>query len=207
MTVTTLARPVSGPRRATGVRLAGIVHRAVPPGSLADSTGEALLAVLPDLDVVLLASREGCRVARRGASSSVAQAGAFAALRIADGLCRRGELGRGALFVHEGAAAVVLRLGVVGEVAVTELDEVHAAHTPSLALADLLYRHPGIRVCAGPTLARRLAGTPYEDRLETADDGVWAALARMWPVRDRVLLADYQAGALHSCVVVRREST
>lgn len=206
MTVTTLARPVSGPRRATGVRLSGIVHRSVPPGSLVDSTGEALLAVLPDLDVVLLASRAGCQVARRGASSTVTPAGGFAALRIADGLCRRGELGRGALFVQEGAAAVVLRLGVAGEVAVTELDEVRAM-TPSLALADVLYRHPGIRVCAGPALARRLAGTPYVDRLETADGGVWAALARMWPVRDRVLLADYQAGALHSCVVVRRETS
>lgn len=206
MTVTTLARPVSGPRKATGVRLSGIVHRSVPPGSLVDSTGEALLAVLPDLDVVLLASRAGCQVARRGTSSTVSQTGGFAALRIADGLCRRGELGRGALFVHEGAAAVVLRLGVSGEVAVTELDEVRAL-SPSLALADVLYRHPGIRVCAGPALARRLAGTPYADRLETASDGVWAALARMWPVRDRVLLADYQGGALHSCVVVRRETS
>ena len=206
MTVPTLARPVSGPRKATGVRLSGIVHRAVPPGSVVDSTGEALLAVLPDLDVVLLASPVGCQVARRGSGVSKAPAGAFAALRIADGLCRRGELGRGALFVHEGAAAVVLRLGVAGEAAVTELDDVQA-RTPSLALADLLYRHPGIRVCAGPALARRMAGTPYEDRLETAAGGVWAALARMWPVRDRVLLADYQAGALHSCVVVRRETS
>jgi hypothetical protein len=205
MTVTTLARPVSGPRRATGIRLTGIAHRTVPPGSLAGSTGEALLAVLPDLDVVLLASRAGCQVARRGASASAGPAGAFAALRIADGLCRRGELGRGALFVQEDAAAVVLRLGVAGEVAVTELDEV-PARAPSLALADLLYRHPGIRVCAGPALARRLAGTPYADRLETAGGGVWAALARMWPVRDRVLLADYEAGVLHSCVVVRRSS-
>ncbi len=206
MTVPTLARSVSGPRKATGVRLSGIVHRRVPPGSVGHSTGEALLAVLPDLDVVLLASGRTCQVARRGAPASVTSASPFGALRIADGLCRRGELGRGALFVHDGPAVVVLRLAAAGEVAVTELDESLGARTPSLAVADLLYRHPGIRVCAGVELARRLAGTPYEDRVEAAADGVWAGLARMWPVRDRVLLADYSAGTLHSCVVVRRPS-
>lgn len=237
----TLARPVAGPRRATGVRLSGIVHRAFPeraldgeqarrqigPESFVDGpgAGEALLGLLPELDAVMLASADpddpaaaGCQVARRCPGAPVRSAtrpgpgAAFAALRIADGLCRRGELNRGALFVHEQAArqpgvAVVLRLGTTGEVAITGLEESPAALTPTLALADVLYRNPGIRVLAGEGLAERLVGTPYADRVETVPGcaGVWTCLARVWPVRSRVLLADYQpSGGFHSCVVVPR---
>lgn len=98
------------------------------------------------------------------------------------------------------------RLGELAEVAVPG----PGARTPTLALANVLYRHPGVRVLAGAGLAARLVGTPYADRVETLPGpwctGAWAGLAHLWPLKERVLLVDYQPadGTFHSCVVVPR---
>lgn len=248
MSLPTLAPPdtTSGARWATGVRLSGITHQ--PFLDRADlqrfhegtdrsptRMSEALLQRLPELDAVLLAyhlseprrsADAGCYLAQRLPGSAILRStmrrglsATFTALRVADRMCRLGELNRGALFVYDTAEhrqheTMSLRLGTAGAVAVTELAEVQVpgpgTQTPTLALANVLYRHPGVRALAGAGLAARLVGTPYTDRVETISGSwsanVWAGLARLWPIRERVLLADYQpvTGVFHSCVVVPR---
>jgi hypothetical protein len=169
-----------------------------------------------------------CSVADQGPGA------VFTALRIADGMLRLGELARGAaLFafdqnaaVHPAAevaedrpdAAVLLWLGATGEATVAELDEVCTAGpdgpTPAQALAAAMDRHPGARVLAGAGLAVQLGDGRIDNpadsrRIETAAPGasctgVWAALARLWPLREPVLLADHHAPGdrFHSCLLV-----
>ena len=164
---------------------------------------------------------EPCSVAGPGPGA------AFTALRLLDGMCRLGEATSAALLVydqnavlwdsghpatHRPDAAVLLQAGATGDVAVTELEEVRLGGTgprsATLALADVLYRHPGVRVLAGAGLAKRLAGTPYAGRVEAVPDlwctGVWAGLARVWPLEEPVLLADFEpaSGTFCSCLLV-----
>jgi len=205
---------------------------------------EALLAgvgePLPELDAVLLAYHSpdlyysdvaGCYLSQRLPGSpipcSVSAPGpgaVFTALRIADGMCRLGELDRGALFAYDQNAvlwdandaardkpdsAVLLTLGADGEVAVGELDEIRVDGPggPVRALADVLDRHRGIRVVAGAGLAAELEGTPYADRVESVPElwctSAWAGLAALWPLTEPVLVADYQpvGTSFHSCVL------
>jgi hypothetical protein len=211
---------------------------------------EALLAGLPgglpDLDAVLLAYHApdlyksdvaGCYLAGRLPGTPVPCALAapgpgapFLALRVADALCRLGELTQGVLFgfdqnavVWEAEhpshsrpdAAVLIQLGARGEAAVAELDEAEAGGpgdpTPARVLAGVMDRHPAALVVAGAGLAAELDGPdgPGDGgRVETVpglwSTGVWAGLARRWPLRQPVLLADYEpVGArLHTALLV-----
>lgn len=238
---------------------------------LRDATGntfiamsEALLARADgreqaDLDAVLLAYEvpdlyhagvAGCYLSQRlpGAPvpCSVAEQGPaamFTALRIADGMCRLGELRNGALFCfdqnapvweHDDAvqarpdSAVLIGLGAGGdvdeadetdEVTVAELTEIRTGEpgdpTPRQALDRLLAAHPGVRVVIGQALAGELraAGQPVPPGVEEAAPdhwctGVWAVLAREWPVREAVLVADSYpvAGRVYGCLLVRETS-
>jgi hypothetical protein len=208
---------------------------------------EALLAELPggldDLDAVLLAYHApdlfksdvaGCYLAGRLPGTPVPCALAapgpgapFLALRVADGLCRLGELNRGVLFgfdqnavvweaehpAHDRPdAAVLIQLGARGEAAVAELDEAEAGGpgdpSPARVLAEVMDRHPAALVVAGAGLAAELGGLDDGGRVETVpglwSTGVWAGLARRWPLQQPVLLADYEpAGArLHTALLV-----
>lgn len=219
--------------------------------SYLDSVGNGFIAMsegllgelpepLPDLDAVLLAYHApdlywaevaGCYLAQRLPGSpipcSVSGPGpgaVFHALRIAAGMCRLGELNRGALFAYDQNAvvwesadeahrrpdsAVLFELGATGEVAVTQLAEVSTGRpadpTPARALAETLERHPGVRVIVGAGLSAEAAGT---NRVETVSElwstGVWAAVARRWPIQEPVLLVDHSSvgGRLHSCLLV-----
>jgi hypothetical protein len=208
---------------------------------------EALLAgrpgALPDLDAVLLAYHApdlyksdvaGCYLADRLPGAPVpcalaapGPAAPFLALRVADGLCRLGQLDRGALFgfdqnavVWEAEhpshrrpdAAVLVELGARGDVGVAELTETEAGGpgdpSPARVLAEAMDRHPAARVVAGAGLAAELDGLSHRDRVETVpglwSTGVWAGLARRWPLRQPLLLADYEpVGArLHTALLV-----
>jgi hypothetical protein len=198
---------------------------------------------LPETDAVLLAYHTpdlhhpdvaGCYLAQRLPGTptpcSVAEQGpaaAFTALRIADGMCRLGDLGHGTLFVFDQFAAVweadeavqgrpdaavLLLLGATGEVVVSDLGEVAVGGLngpgPAQALDEVAGRHPGVRVLVGTALAAQLAGALRGYPVETAapeswGTGVWAALAQAWPIREPVLVAEYQevGGRLHSCLL------
>jgi hypothetical protein len=211
------------------------------------SMSEALLGELPgelpDLDAVLLAYHSpdlyrsdvaGCYLADRLPGTpvpcSLAASGpgaVFLALRVADGMCRLGELNWAALFGYDQNAvgretggpsrsrpdaAVLLQLGARGEAAVTELDEAAAGGPgepgPALALAQALDRHPGAGVIAGAGLAAVLDGFDADGRVETAtmpwSTGVWDEVARRWPPRQPVLLADYEpaGGRLYTALLM-----
>jgi hypothetical protein len=197
--------------------------------------GEALLAglpgALPEQDMVLLACHApdlfhhevaGCYLAERLPGTpvpcSVGSQGpgsVFTALRIADGLCQLGELGRGLLFGYDQNAvlwnprhpardlpdaAVLLQFGARGDVAVTCLDEVPAG-PQGLGAAAVFQaareRSPGVPAVVGHSLWDQLDGqagpgvTPATGLWST---GVWAHLARCWPLREPVLVADYDPG-------------
>jgi hypothetical protein len=212
---------------------------------------EGLLDELPEppvAEVVLLAYHSpdlyrsevaGCYLAQRlpGAAipSSVTGPGPgamFQALRLAEGMCRLGELDQGVLFGYDQNAvvweaedpahrrpdaAVLLRLGARGELAVAELADVPAGvpDAPSLAraLTDALDRHPDARVLVGAGLAAALGGLPPGRVVETVTElwstGVWAAVARLWPLREPVLLADFEpvAGRLHTALLVPEDGS
>ena len=142
-------------------------------------------------------------------------------------MCRLGDLGHGTLFVFDQFAAVweadeavqgrpdaavLLLLGTTGEVVVSDLGEVAAggpdSPSPAQALDQVAGRHPGVRVLVGTALAAELAGAPRGYPVEAAapeswSTGVWAALAQRWPLREPVLVAEYQevGGRLHSCLL------
>lgn len=162
-----------------------------------------------------------CSVVRPGPGA------AFTALRIAEGMRRLGEMDQGALFVYDQNvvvweaedpahdcpdSAAVLQLGGSGELAVSELAEVPAGRpggrSTAEVVAEALERHPDARFLAGAGLQGELAGTPLADRVEAApalwSTSVWAGLAQLWPVRQPLLLADYEpvAGRVHSCLLV-----
>ena len=211
------------------------------------SMSEALLSELPgelpNLDAVLLAYHSpdlyrsdvaGCYLASRLPGTpvpcSVAAPGpgaAFLALRVADGMCRLGELNWAALFGYDqklagweiaGPArswpdtAVFLQLGACGGAAVAELDELAAGGpgdpAPARALAEVLDRHPQARVVAGAGLAVEMDGLGSDDRVETVTmpwcTGVWDSVARRWPLRQPTLLADYEpaGGRLYTALLV-----
>lgn len=143
----------------------------------------------------------------------------FTALRIAASMARAGELTQGALFVfdqnstgwHEpfgreapvdtdAAVLLTFRAGDAGVRHVTE----RRTDDPASALSDLRADHPAVPVLTGDGLR---AHVPDADG-PTAGSGhdctsVWFALADRWPLRQPVLLADYDrvTGRLHSCLV------
>lgn len=158
-----------------------------------------------------------CSIAEQGPGAP------FTALRIADAMWQLGELKRGALFAFDqnGAAwdadearqsrpdaAVLIEFGgaaPAGAARVAELTETRAGDTglPSLALmlTDAVARHPGVRALIGAELAAELRLSGHDDLWGTA---LWAALARLWPIREPVLLADFHSvgGVFHSCLLV-----
>ena len=207
------------------------------------SMSEALLVELPgelpDLDAVLLAYHSpdlyradlaGCYLASRLPGNpvpcSLAAPGpgaVFLALRVADGMCRLGELNWAVLFGYDQNtvgwetdgpprsrpdAAVLLQLGSSGEAAVAELDEVAAGGpgdpSPAQALAGVVDRHPGAWVVAGAGLAA--PGTDGRGETVTVPwrTGVWFHVARRWPLPQPTLVADYDpaGGRLHSALLV-----
>ncbi|MGH3414827.1 MAG: hypothetical protein ACRDSS_00010 [Actinocrinis sp.] len=158
-----------------------------------------------------------CSVAEQGPGAP------FTALRIADAMWRLGELERGALFAYDqnGAAwdadearqsrpdaAALIELGgapVAGAARIAELTETRAGDTgfpdPARVLEDTAARHPGVRTLIGAELAAQLDMSGSDDLWGTA---LWAALARLWPIREPVLLADFHGvgGVFYSCLLV-----
>lgn len=157
-----------------------------------------------------------CSVARPGPGA------VFTALRIAAGMCRLGELNQAMLIAYDQNAvvweahdavhdrpdsAVLFQLGATGDVLVSELDEAPGRRAAADTVAEALDRHPGARMLVGACLGAELAGTPAADRVELAPalwgTSVWAGLARLWPLRQPVLLADRDpvGGTVHSCLL------
>lgn len=158
-----------------------------------------------------------CSIAEQGPGA------AFTALRIADAMWQLGELEHGALFGYDqnGAAwdadearqsrpdaAVLIEFGgaaAAGAARVAEATEVHAGQSgfpsPAQVLAETLARHPGVRALIGAELAGELQMSGHDDLWGTA---LWGALARLWPIREPVLLADFHGvgGVFHSCLLV-----
>jgi hypothetical protein len=166
-----------------------------------------------------------CSIAGQGTGA------AFTALRVAAGMREFGELSQGAVFAYEQHStvwdadpaepdrtdeAVLLRLDTAGEVVVVELGEVRAGGpghlSPAAALAAATARHPGVPVVIGAALAAEPGVEPGEfgpggaevAGSGTSCTGVWAALARRWPLREPLLLADHHAAGhrFHSCLLV-----
>jgi hypothetical protein len=208
--------------------------------------GESLLDAspgpAPEADVIILAYQTpdlcnthvaGCYLTQRFAGSpvpfSVAEQGpgaAFTALRIADAMCRAGELRHGALFAFDQNAAiwdvdeevqrlpdsaVLLRLGAVGQARVAELAEIRATD-PGAEVAALLGRDPQAQVLAGQALAGLLGGLAADPRVVTAPPGhlftgAWMALAERWPMTAPAVVADIDTatGRLYYCVLAPEE--
>jgi hypothetical protein len=143
----------------------------------------------------------------------------FTALRIADAMWRLGELERGALFAFDqngaawdadearqsrpdAAALVEFGAAAAGAARVAELTEVRAGDagfpSPARVLDDTLARHPGVRALIGAELAAEVRGSGPGELWGTQ---LWAALARLWPIREPVLLADFHGvgGVFYSC--------
>ena len=216
----------------------------VKPGAAPNPDTASGLDTAFDLDTVLLAYRvpdlyysevAGCYLSQRlpGAPvpCSVAEQGPgapFTALRIADGMCRLGELERGMLFAFDQNAAVwdaddalqsrpdaavLIEFGsaasgsAVGSATVAELTDVRAGEPgfPSQAqvLEETLARHPDAR----PLIGAELAGPADPHDAAPWSTGLWAALVDLWPLREPVLLADYDSvgGVFHSCLLVPDE--
>jgi hypothetical protein len=155
----------------------------------------------------------------------------FTALQIIDGMRRMGELDRGALFVYDQNAAmsepddtasaapdaaVLLMVGGTGGVVISDFTAARTSGpgdpTAASALAAALARlgaGAGLTaVLAGAGLASALAGTALADRVQAGDadaqsTGVWAALARRWPISEPMLVADHDpaGGMFHSCLL------
>lgn len=158
-----------------------------------------------------------CSIAEQGSGAP------FTALRIADAMWQLGELERGALFAYDqnGAAwdadetrqsrpdaAVLIEFGgmaVAGAARIAEAMEVRAGETgfpsPAQVLDSTLARHPGAYALIGAELASELHMSEHDDLWSTA---LWGALARLWPIREPVLLADFHGagGVFHSCLLV-----
>ena len=121
-------------------------------------------------------------------------------------------------------AAVLIQLGARGGAAVAELDEAEAGGpgdpSPARALAEVMDRHRAALVVAGAGLGAELdsldclgeldglSGLGTGNRVETVSGlwstGVWAGLARRWPLRQPLLLADYEpvSARLHTALLV-----
>lgn len=198
----------------------------------------------PDADAIFLAYQTpdlfypdvaGCYLTQRFTGSpvplSVAEQGpgaAFTALRIADGMCRLGELRRAALFAYDQNAelwevgheasdlpdsAVLLLLGARGSVRVQELAS-RQSTDPADDLAQFLAARPEPRVLAGRTLLTRLGALAGQRRvLHAAGEHVftsaWMSLAGLWPLTGPVLVADYHAftSRLYTCLLVPEPGT
>lgn len=158
----------------------------------------------------------------------------FTALRIALGLSRIDALRHGTVFVLDQNAGVwgeqdirqypdagvVLSLGGGSGAAIGELAEIPTDTSecpgPSAALAAAAARHPGAAVLVGNTLAgvcdpaADLAVARYSGaRVEIGEPGalctgVWALLARAWPISEPVLLADFDPAGerFYSCLLI-----
>jgi hypothetical protein len=199
-------------------------------------------AATPEADAIILAYQApdlfsydvaGCYLTQRFAGSpvpfSVAEQGtgaAFTALRIADAMCRMGELTRGALFAFDQNAAVwearpqvqslpdsavLLSLGADGPARVAELADVRGDE-PEAAVAMLLARRPGARVLAGQALTGALGRLAADPRVVAAPPGhlftsAWMSLAGQWPLTGPTIVADCEpaTGRLHYCVLVPEE--
>jgi hypothetical protein len=201
-----------------------------PPGPTAEADAIILAYQVPDLFTYDVA---GCYLTQRFAGSpvpfSVAEQGpgaTFTALRIADAMCRMGELSRGALFAFDQNAAVweareevqrlpdsavLLWLGAAGPARVAELAEVQDAD-PQDAVAAMLARSPRAHVLAGQALAGRLGRLAADRRVAAAPPGhlftsAWMSLAGRWPITAPTVIADcdHATGRLYYCLLVPEE--
>ncbi|MYR81674.1 hypothetical protein K7395_09010 [Streptomyces filamentosus] len=193
-----------------------------------EATGPALDAVFlayrsPDLITHDVA---GCYLAERLPGTPVPLAVAdqgvgapFTALRIAASMARSGELTQGALFVfdqnstgwHEpfgrdtpvDTDAAVLLTFEAGDAGVRNITE-RRTEDPANALGELRGDHPAVPVLAGAGLRAHVPDADGPPAGAGRDcTSVWFALADRSPLRQPVLLADYDrvTGRLHSCLV------
>jgi hypothetical protein len=189
------------------------------PGPLPEQDAVLIAYHSPDL---FLHEVAGCYLAERLPGAPVpcsvggqGPGGVFTALRIADGLCQLGELDRGLLFGYDQNAvlwnpahpagdrpdaAVLLRFGARGDVAVARLDDVPAG-PPGPGAGEIFQAarewSPGAPAIVGHGLWAELdgqAGTGVTPAAELWSTGVWAHLARCWPLQEPVLVADYDPG-------------
>lgn len=148
---------------------------------------------------------------------------AFSALRVADVMWRLGELRRGALFAYDQNAAmwaeeqevqslpdsaVLLLLGPSGGASVGELTE-QAAPDPAAVLRQTLGRRPTERALVGRALLDSLGGLASHPSVLPVPrthlfTSVWMSLARLWPLTEPVLMADFDpcAERLYCCRLV-----
>jgi hypothetical protein len=205
-----------------------------PPGPTAEADAIILAYQVPDLFTYDVA---GCYLTQRFAGSpvpfSVAEQGpgaTFTALRIADAMCRVGELTRGALFAFDQNAAVweareevqrlpdsavLLWLGAAGPARIAELAEVQVQDADADAegaVAALLARCPRAQVLAGQALAGRLGRLAADPRVTAAPPGhlftsAWMSLAGRWPITAPTMVADcdHTTGRVYYCLLVPEE--
>ncbi|MGQ0838594.1 hypothetical protein [Actinokineospora sp.] len=192
----------------------------------------ALVADLAEpLDLVVLAYAEpdlhvpevaGCYLAHAcpgdPVSYSVSEQGTgatFTALRMADAMCRLGELTAGAVFALDRAllldtpnlddCAVLLQVGTTGGLCVESITETVVAG-PAAVLAAA----PGTRFLVGAGLSDALAGSPllraprvHLPRPRLGVTSAWATLADRWPITEPVVVADFDPDTrrLYTCAL------